>query len=161
MVTAFFSLVIMCYKWSLPFLSPVMNLKVEDVITMSSKCKVDIVKPFGRKCLIDQLLFSICCASNVIATIFGGTIAFSLFCLKNIWPRCYCQIFFFTFSFHTYCLTCVFGTVCFSVNVKNQARKLNNQETCAEEERKRRPANWEAKRKISEWEEEQDQLKMV
>ena len=44
---------------------------------------------------------------------------------------------------------------------QNEARKLNNQEASAEEERKKRPVNWEAKRKRSEWEEQQDQLKKV
>ncbi|KAL8595080.1 hypothetical protein ACOMHN_019118 [Nucella lapillus] len=41
----------------------------------------------------------------------------------------------------------------------NEARKLNNREAAVEEDRKKRPENWEAKRKRSEWEEEQDQLK--
>ncbi|KAK7107043.1 pre-mRNA-splicing factor SYF2-like [Littorina saxatilis] len=41
----------------------------------------------------------------------------------------------------------------------NEARKMNNREAAAEEDRKKRPENWEAKRKRSEWEEEQDRLK--
>lgn len=41
----------------------------------------------------------------------------------------------------------------------NEARKMNNREAAAEDERKKRPENWEAKRKRSEWEEQQDQLK--
>ena len=46
-------------------------------------------------------------------------------------------------------------------SAQNEARKLNNKEASAEEERKKRPVNWEAKRKRSEWEEQQDQLKKV
>ena len=42
---------------------------------------------------------------------------------------------------------------------QNEARKLNTREASAEEERNKRPENWEAKRKRSEWEEAQDQLK--
>jgi hypothetical protein len=38
---------------------------------------------------------------------------------------------------------------------------MNNKEVSAEEDRKKRPENWEAKRKRSEWEEAQDQLKKV
>ena len=44
---------------------------------------------------------------------------------------------------------------------QNEARKLNNREAAAEVERNKRPENWEAKRKRSEWEEQQDQLKKV
>ncbi|CAG5117808.1 unnamed protein product [Candidula unifasciata] len=41
----------------------------------------------------------------------------------------------------------------------NEARKLNHAEVVAEDERKKRPQNFEAKRKRVEWEEEQDQKK--
>ncbi|XP_025097763.1 pre-mRNA-splicing factor SYF2-like [Pomacea canaliculata] len=41
----------------------------------------------------------------------------------------------------------------------NEARKLNHQEVAAEDERKKRPENFEAKRKRMEWEQEQDTLK--
>lgn len=49
----------------------------------------------------------------------------------------------------------------FSLFIQNEARKLNNREASVEEERNKRPVNWEAKRKRSEWEEQQDQLKKV
>eukprot|EP00745_Piridium_sociabile_P009471 TRINITY_DN16656_c0_g1_i12.p2 TRINITY_DN16656_c0_g1~~TRINITY_DN16656_c0_g1_i12.p2 ORF type:complete len:178 (-),score=59.56 TRINITY_DN16656_c0_g1_i12:70-603(-) len=41
----------------------------------------------------------------------------------------------------------------------NEARKLNVREAAVEEERKKRPQNWENKRKRSEWEEDQDKMK--
>nr|KAG5704945.1 hypothetical protein BaRGS_022787 [Batillaria attramentaria] len=41
----------------------------------------------------------------------------------------------------------------------NEARKLNHQEAAAEEERKKRPGNFEAKRKRGEWEQEQEKLR--
>ncbi|XP_050393135.1 pre-mRNA-splicing factor syf2 [Patella vulgata] len=41
----------------------------------------------------------------------------------------------------------------------NEARKLNHVEVVAEDERKKRPANFEAKRKRTEWEDEQEKLR--
>ncbi|BFZ25328.1 hypothetical protein BsWGS_28367 [Bradybaena similaris] len=41
----------------------------------------------------------------------------------------------------------------------NEARKMNHAEVVAEDERKKRPQNFEAKRKRLEWEEEQEQKK--
>ncbi|XP_041351711.1 pre-mRNA-splicing factor syf2-like isoform X2 [Gigantopelta aegis] len=41
----------------------------------------------------------------------------------------------------------------------NEARKMNHQEVVAEDERKKRPANWEQKRKRMDWEEEAERKK--
>ena len=45
--------------------------------------------------------------------------------------------------------------------LQNEARKLNHQEVVAEDQRKKLPSNWEAKRQRIDWEEEEETRRKV
>ena len=45
--------------------------------------------------------------------------------------------------------------------LQNEARKLNHQEVVAEDQRKKLPSNWAAKRQRIEWEEEEETRRKV
>ena len=55
-------------------------------------------------------------------------------------------------------MPCVFRT---RLCVQNEARKLNHQEMVAEDQRKKQPANYEAKRQHVDWELEEEEKRKV